>query len=266
MTEEPRPPRPSKLRAGRPFPITFDALRAIDARARPNLKRAVPALLVALASFGFGDHLGGVPRTHDTTFAMFGRSVDLSKGQVSILVLGLSVVFVAAGIIATRSVAGELGRVSEVHGGVAAASAVRLICMIVGYGIVLLAVLGLLRVNLGNLLVGGAVTGVIVGIAAQQTLGNFFAGLVLLFARPYIPGQRVKVRSGAMGGPFDGVIVGAGLIYTVIDTEEGLISMPNSGLLASAIGPSDEPAEEAEEESGTPSPSDPATGLGGAPV
>jgi small-conductance mechanosensitive channel len=262
MTEDARPPEPPRLSAGRPFPITLDTLRAIDARTRPNLKRAVPALLIALASFGFGDHLGGIPRTHDTTFAVFNRTLNLSKGQVSILVLGLSLVFVAAGIIATRSVAGELGRVSEMHGGVAAASAVRLICMIVGYGIVLLAVLGLLRVDLANVLVGGAVTGVIVGIAAQQTLGNFFAGLVLLFARPYVPGQRVKIRSGAMGGPFDGVIVGAGLMYTVIDTEEGPISMPNSGLLAAAIGPSDETEEEAGEAPDSVPPVDPATGHG----
>ena len=70
----------------------------------------------------------------------------------------------------------------------AAGSAIGLICNIVGYGTVLLGLLGLLRVNLGNLLVGGAVTGVVIGIAAQQTLGNFFAGLVLLFARPYVPG------------------------------------------------------------------------------
>jgi len=265
MTEESHPPRRPKLTTGRAFPITIDALRAIDARARPNLKRAIPASLIALASFGFGDHLGGIPRTHATTFAMFGRTLNLSKGQVSILVLGLSLMFVAAGIIATRSVAGELGRVSEAHGGVAAASAVRLLCMVVGYGIVLLAVLGLLRVNLANLLVGGAVTGVIVGIAAQQTLGNFFAGLVLLFARPYVPGQRVKVRSGAMGGPFDGVILGAGLMYTVIDTEEGLISMPNSGLLAAAIGPSEEPGEEAGEDAGSAPSPDPVTGIGGNP-
>jgi len=264
--QDPRPPWPSRLRAGRPFPGTFDTLRAIDARARPKLKRAVPPVVIAVASFGFGDHLGGVAGTRDTTFAMFGRTLSLSKGQVSVLVLGLSLVFVAAGFIATRSVAGELGRVSEAHGGVAAGSAVRLICMIIGYGIVLLALLGLLRVNLGNLLVGGAVTGVVVGIAAQQTLGNFFAGLVLLFARPYVPGQRVKVRSGAMGGPFDGVILGAGLMYTVIDTDEGLISMPNSGLLAAAIGPSDQPEAAASAEPATAAPCDPATGLGERPA
>ncbi len=266
MTEQqPRPSRLSRLRAGRQLPAPIEALRALDARTRPNLKRAVPAVLIALASFGFGDRLGGIPRTHDTTFAMFGWSLSLTKGQVSILVLGLSVLFVVAGVIATRSVAGELGRVSELHGGVAAASAVRLVCMVLGYGFVALAVLALLRVDLGNLLVGGAVTGVIVGIAAQQTLGNVFAGLVLLFARPYVPGQRVKIRSGSMGGPFDGVIVTAGLMYTTIDTEEGLVSMPNSGLLAAAIGPFDGEAA-GDEPDGMPASGDSGTGAGGNPA
>ena len=82
----------------------------------------------------------------------------------------------------------------------------------------------------------------VIGIAAQQTLGNFFAGLVLLFARPYVAGKRVTIRSGAMGGPFEGVIVGADLMYTTIDTADGLIKMPNAGVLGSAIGPTPEAA------------------------
>lgn len=219
----------------------IDALRAIDAKAKPNLKRAVPAVVIALLCFGVGDHLGGIDQTRVARFTIFGAKLNLSKGQVSLLVLALSVLFVLAGIVATRSIAGELGRVSEGRAGVAASSAVRLICRIVGYATVALGLLELLRVDLGNLLVGGAVTGVVVGIAAQQTLGNFFAGLVLLFARPYVPGQRVKIRSGAMGGPFEGVIVAAGLMYTTIDTDEGIVSMPNAGLLAAAIGPAPEP-------------------------
>ncbi|MGI8664637.1 MAG: mechanosensitive ion channel domain-containing protein [Jatrophihabitans sp.] len=253
MTNDPSAPRRRRGRTGRParpgellgidarHPI--EALRAMDARAKPNLKRAVPAVLIALASFGFGDHLGGIDQTRPARFALVGHQLDLSKNQVSLLVLGLVVVFVLAGFVATRSVAGELARVSEQRAGVAASSAIRLICRIIGYGTVLLGLLDLLRVDLGNLLVGGAVTGVVIGIAAQQTLGNFFAGLVLLFARPYVPGQRVKVRTGAMGGPFEGVILGAGLMYTSIDTDEGVVSMPNAGLLAAAIGPVPEPDE-----------------------
>ncbi len=44
-----------------------------------------------------------------------------------------------------------------------------------------------------------------------------------------------------MGGPLEGVITGSGLMYTTIDTPDGLISMPNAGLLAAAIGPAPEP-------------------------
>ena len=235
----------------RPLPGALDALRAIDARARPNLKRAVPAVLIALVVYSFGSHLAGVNRTEKYRFSAFGAGVTATGSQLGVIVLGFAIVFIVAGVIATRSVAGELGRVSEVHGGVPAGSAVRLIVSILGYATVFFGLLGLLRVNLGNLLVGGAVTGVVVGIAAQQTLGNFFAGLVLLFARPYVPGQRVKIRTGAMGGPFEGVILGAGLMYTSIDTAEGVVSMPNSGLLAAAIGPIAEPVEEEPDESNT---------------
>jgi len=216
---------------------SIGALRAIDEQAKLNLKRAVPALVLALACFAFGDHLGGIDETRPARFAVGGHSMLLSRDRVSLVVLGLSVLFLASGIIATRSIANELNRVSTARGGVAAGSAIRLICGIIGYGIVLLGVLALLRVDLGNLLVGGAVTGVVIGIAAQQTLGNFFAGLVLLFARPFVPGQRVKVRTGALGGPFEGVILGSGLVYTTIETDEGVVAMPNAGVLASAIGP-----------------------------
>ena len=148
--------------------------------------------------------------------------------------------FIVFGIMAGRAVARELCRVSTSRAGVAAGSAIRLICLILTYLTVGLGLLALLQVDLGNLFVGGAVTGIVIGIAAQQTLGNFFAGLVLFFARPYVPGQRVKVHSGGLGGPFIGVIVGAGLLYTFIETKAGVVSLPNAGLLASAIGPPDD--------------------------
>ncbi|WP_030435718.1 mechanosensitive ion channel family protein [Actinoplanes subtropicus] len=60
---------------------------------------------------------------------------------------------------------------------------------------------------------------------------------MLLFARPYVPGQRIRVMSGALNGPHVGVIVSAGLLYTVLDTDAGPLNIPNSSLLASAVGP-----------------------------
>ena len=55
----------------------------------------------------------------------------------------------------------------------------------VGYLVALLLALGLTNYPVGHLLLGGAILGVILGIAAQQSLGNVFAGLVLLAARPF---------------------------------------------------------------------------------
>jgi small-conductance mechanosensitive channel len=213
------------------------ALRSIDQKAKPDLKRAIPAVVVALATFVLGNSLGGLDRATPAVFNLFGQQVVVQPGYLKVIVIVLTVIFVLAGIVATRSIGNELARVVRSRSNASNASAIRLICFIVGYATVGLAMLSLLSVDLRSLLIGGAVTGVVVGIAAQQTLANFFAGLVLLFARPYVAGERIRIRTGALGGPFDGVIITAGLMFTVVHTDEGPISLPNAGLLASAIGP-----------------------------
>ena len=231
------------------LPTAVGAFQPIASNGRPDFKRAIPAALIAVVAFGFGSNLGGVSRNTAANLELFGWHVSVPAGGVVLLVLGLTLAFVVFGIVTARSVAKELARVSTNRAGVAAGSAIRLVCLIVCYLTIGLGVLAILKVDLGNLLVGGAVTGVVIGIAAQQTLGNFFAGLVLFFARPYVPGQRVKVHSGALGGPFVGVIVGASIMYTFIETADGLVSLPNSGLLGSAIGP---PGEETPEDAPVP--------------
>lgn len=183
--------------------------------------RPVAAGVLAVACLGAGDYLGGL---HNATAHQW-------------LVVGLTIGFGLFGVVAVRLGAGEVDRLSRNRAGPAAASTVSLLSSIVGYALVLVGVLQLLNVNLSTLLVGGAITGVVIGIAAQQTLGSFFAGVVLLFARPYVPGQRVRVNSGALGGPFDGVIIDAGLLYTTMQVQEGLLHLPNSALLVAAIGP-----------------------------
>jgi hypothetical protein len=106
-----------------------------------------------------------------------------------------------------------------------------------GCAIALLTALGLLQVPIGHLLLGGALTGVIVGIAAQQSLGNVFAGVVLLLARPFNVGDRIRMRAGALSGELIGTVTGMGLTYVTVVTEDGPLSIPNSGVLAAVIGP-----------------------------
>jgi small-conductance mechanosensitive channel len=92
-----------------------------------------------------------------------------------------------------------------------------------------------LGVSLQHLLIGAGVAGVIIGIAAQQSLANIFAALVLLFARPFVVGERVRIRSGTLG-IIDVDVLGIGLTYVTVRTEDGILRVPNSVMLASGIG------------------------------
>jgi small-conductance mechanosensitive channel len=94
----------------------------------------------------------------------------------------------------------------------------------------------------GTLAVGGAFTAVIVGLAAQQTIGNLIAGLVLLSARPFRVGDRVRFQAGALAGLVEGVVSSLGLMYTTLAQGEDRTMVPNSVVLAAAVVPLREPA------------------------
>jgi small-conductance mechanosensitive channel len=74
-------------------------------------------------------------------------------------------------------------------------------------------------------------------VAAQQSLGNVVAGLVLLLNRPFQVGHEITVRSGALAGPYCGRVLSIGLTYVQLGTEDGVVLLPNSGVLAAAVGP-----------------------------
>jgi small conductance mechanosensitive channel len=92
-----------------------------------------------------------------------------------------------------------------------------------------------------TLAVGGAFTAVIVGLAAQQTLGNLFAGLVLLSTRPFRVGERVRLVGGALAGSLEGIVSSLGLFYTDLVSGADRIMVPNSMLLNVAVVPLREP-------------------------
>jgi small conductance mechanosensitive channel len=97
--------------------------------------------------------------------------------------------------------------------------------------------LGIAGVNPRTLALGGAFTAVILGLAAQQTLGNMFAGTVLLSARPFRVGDRVRLQGGPLAGQIEGTVSSLGLLYTTFATEEGPIMVPNSLVLNVAVLP-----------------------------
>ena len=92
-----------------------------------------------------------------------------------------------------------------------------------------------------TLAVGGAVTAVVLGLAAQQTVGNLFAGTVLLSARPFRVGDRVRLQGGAIAGVVEGVVSSLGLLYTTLAQGDDRIMIPNSVVLNMAVTPLREP-------------------------
>jgi small-conductance mechanosensitive channel len=95
--------------------------------------------------------------------------------------------------------------------------------------------------NASTLAVGGAFTAVVLGLAAQQTLANMFAGLVMLTTRPFRVGERVRFRGGAMAGEIDGIVSSLGLFYTTLVKGADRAMIPNSILLQLAVIPIREP-------------------------
>jgi small conductance mechanosensitive channel len=109
---------------------------------------------------------------------------------------------------------------------------------------IILALLVALRVagiQTRTLALGGAFTAVIFGLAAQQTLGNVIAGTVLLSARPFRVGDRVRLQGGPLAGQLEGTVSSLGLLYTTFAKGEDSIMVPNSVVLNSAVIPLREP-------------------------
>jgi small-conductance mechanosensitive channel len=124
----------------------------------------------------------------------------------------------------------------------ATAGTVGFVIRLVTMAIALLIALGVAGVSTGSLIAGGAFTAVVLGIAAQQTLGNLFAGLVLITARPFRVGERIRLQAGALGGVLEGVVSSLGLMYTTLARGEDRIMIPNNGVLSAVVVPVREPS------------------------
>ena len=195
--------------------------------ARPHLIRAALATLVAIAGIVMAE-LGALRPDQ--------RGEDVPTNEVVLALVG-SGLLLFAGVVAVRSISRAVRETLDERMGPGKSAGVGLIVTIFGYIIVVLSTLRALGVDLSALLLGGALTGVVVGIAAQQSLGNFFAGIVLMVVRPFAVGDEVVLKSAALGGEYEGLVTDIGLFYVNMTTPRGAVALPNAGVLAAAIGP-----------------------------
>ena len=85
-----------------------------------------------------------------------------------------------------------------------------------------------------TLLASASVLSIIIGIAAQNTLGNLIAGIALLFYRPFGIGDVLVMNTPT--GKETGTVKEFSLGYTKLVTEDGRwIIAPNSIIIASVL-------------------------------
>src|SRR6266571_1937251 len=216
----------------------------VRARARPW--RSIIALVLAVVAAAASVWAAG-QSADNPLLTLAGHPVD------KLLSNGCAAAFGLFALAATLGLSGKAREMFEPRIGSAHAAVVRYAIVFTGGLTSLLITLELFRIPVGNLILGGAFTAVLIGIAAQQTLGNIFAGLVLLLARPFAVGDSVRMRAGVLSGQVEGIVTDIGITYVRLDTDEGKLNVPNSQVLAAAVGPLRQPRD------AEPGPDEPAT-------
>ncbi|HTX09369.1 MAG TPA: mechanosensitive ion channel family protein [Solirubrobacteraceae bacterium] len=240
---EPKPPRRDRFRPSRPdfrldqmFETHSDAWERVGLAVDVNQKtvqnarrRAVIEVLLFIA----------VVVLHDNYHHWF--SVKSGSGVETAINIVTVVVLLALGWALARDIGRIAGPTFFRRMDPSTAGTVGFITRLVTVGIVVLVVLRIAGVSATSIVAGSAFTAVILGLAAQQTLGNVFAGMVLLTARPFRVGERVRFQAGALGGQLEGVVSSLGLLYTTLARGEDRVMVPNNGVLAAVVVPVREP-------------------------
>ena len=138
--------------------------------------------------------------------------------------------------------------------GRAEAKPIAMIVMIIGYFIILLAVLAALGINVSSVILSAALFGAVIGLATQTILSNIFAGLILVFTKPFKVDDYVTINAWQFGkayptiapkyfsvdrfeaAGYSGVVENITLNYTKIHLEgENTVTIPNGVLMQASF-------------------------------
>ena len=206
--------------------------------------RAIITLALAVASV-VAVHVAGLPLAVTTPEAAHKLNTLVSLHVGHLITIVGSIAFLVFSLTSTFAFAGWARDTLRHFIGAAYGAIVRYAMILTGIILVSLIALAMLGFPINQLVVGGAVTGVLLTIAAQQSLSNLFAGIMLQFAHPFRVGDEVRITSGALAGTIEGTVSEFSITYVRLDTADGPILLPNSQVLAAAVSPVPAPDEAA---------------------
>ena len=219
------------LREKRQVDAAREQVAKAKAHARPWRPIIFTALAVIMAAVSRSARTAASEVLPQTPFRGLGHNWTVAVADAAAVAFGLLAALATAGF------AAKARQVLQPKVGTAHAAVVRYAIVLFGGLAAILVTLELFGIGVTQVLVGGAFATVLVGIAAQQSLSNLFAGMVLLLARPVDVGDHVWIRSGALGGELRGMVTEIGITYVLLDTPQGPLHLPNSQVLAAAIAP-----------------------------
>lgn len=158
------------------------------------------------------------------------RTGDFS--QKLIAAIGI-LIFLIGSTLFLQVLSSAIGKVLKPHLSTGRTAAIQFLIRLIGFVTIILMTLTLLEIPIEKLLLGGAALGVILSVAAQQSLANFFASIVLIISRPFQVGDELSITSGPLGGTYIGEVKDIGLSHTRIATDKGrIVMLPNATLLS----------------------------------
>jgi small-conductance mechanosensitive channel len=176
-----------------------------------------------------------------TVLVLFSRRRDLFPGLGTQVRIATVVALVVLGWALARSLGRGIAPALFRRLDPGTAGTVGFLVRLISIAVMVIVALRIAGLNAGTLALGGAFTAVVLGLAAQQTIGNLFAGMVLLSTRPFRVGERVRLIGGPLAGKVEGIVASLGLFYLTLVTGSDRIMVPNSVVLTAAVMPLHEP-------------------------
>ena len=164
-----------------------------------------------------------------------------------VLLLEVGAVVLVAFLVA-RAVANATNAVLRRHGLIPRGHAVRLFLNVLIATGTALALSKLAGVSAESIFIGAGFTGIVLGLAAHTVLSNVFAGMLLVFADPFRPGDHVGIVAGPHGllppsyphepvvPMYSGTVEDVGLTYTLIALDTvGMAKLPNGVVIQTLV-------------------------------
>lgn len=147
--------------------------------------------------------------------SLFGGVIIIIIGWIALLIIGTLL----------KSACKRSKNISDLMG-----DYINKIVNVIGWIIILSTFLQHLGVDMGPMIAGLGVTGVILGFAFQDSLANFFAGSMIILNEPFRAGDYIEV------GTYAGTVVKMDLMCLTLNTPDGKrITMSNKVAWASPI-------------------------------